>query len=341
MVVSADRLDDLLAKVFKKILKRGRRIGATRGANRELFGVLLHLKDPRARISRTEMKGTLFSGLGELLWYLAGSDSLNFICYYARRYDENSADGVTVHGAYGPRLLRMRGCINQIENILALLREKPTSRRAVIQLFNAEDLTQNYKEIPCTCTLQFVVRDRRLHMLTHMRSNDAFVGLPHDVFAFTMLQELVARSLNVRLGSYRHAVGSMHLYDKHLEQVESYLHEGWHEKVAMPPMPKEDPWPSVRALLQAEGELREGRSVDVATLQLPAYWRDLVRLLQIYQHFDNTRRPDVDFEAEVAEIEALKKKMKSRVYDQYIDKKKTPAKPEEKPRPGQLALRWK
>ncbi len=115
MFISADRVDDLLAKVFKRILRNGQAVRATRGANRELFGVLLHLKDPRARISRTEIKGTLFSGLGELLWYLAGSDELNFITYYVSRYDEDSTDNVTVHGAYGPRFLRMRDNINQIE----------------------------------------------------------------------------------------------------------------------------------------------------------------------------------------------------------------------------------
>jgi len=40
--------------------------------------------------------------------------------------------------------------------------------------------------------MQFMVRRRRLHLLTNMRSNDAFIGLPHDIFAFTMLQEIMA-----------------------------------------------------------------------------------------------------------------------------------------------------
>jgi thymidylate synthase len=340
MVISADRLDDLLAKVFKAILKRGRAVGATRGPNRELFGVLLHLTDPRARISRTEIKGTLFSGLGELLWYLAGSDALDFICYYAPRYEENSADGVTVHGAYGPRLLRIRDDINQIENILGLLKEKPSSRRAVIQLFNAEDLTGSCMEIPCTCTLQFVVRDNKLHLLTNMRSNDAFVGLPHDVFAFTMLQEIVARSLGVELGSYRHAVGSMHLYDLNTKDAESYLAEGWHEKISMPSMPTGDPWTPVKVLLSAECELRERRTVAIPELKLPPYWADLVRLLQVYRHFKNTQPADTDAKGEFAKIDAIKAQMDSHVYDPYIEKKKTKAKSEDKPRPGQLSLRW-
>src|SRR5690348_7398962 len=129
IAISADRLDDLLAKVFKRILKNGRPVAATRGSTKELFGVALQLKDPRARISRTETKGTIYSGLGELLWYLAGTDALDFIYYYAPRYEENSVDGATVHGAYGPRLLRLRGSINQITNVLALLRRKSSSRR--------------------------------------------------------------------------------------------------------------------------------------------------------------------------------------------------------------------
>ncbi len=338
MVISADRLDDMLAKVFAKILKKGRLVDPTRGATRELFGVLLQLKDPRARISRTEIKGTVYSGLGELLWYLAGTDALDFICYYAPRYEENSADGATVRGAYGPRLLRMRG-IDQINNVLTILREKPSSRRAVVQLFNAEDLEEHFKDVPCTCTFQFVIRDKRLHMLSNMRSNDAFVGLPHDIFAFTMLQEILARTLRVKLGSYWHSVGSLHLYEEDVKDAKAYLDEGWHEKVAMPPMPEEDPWPSIKVLLNAECQLREERAVDIPKLALSPYWENLIRLLQIYRHFKNTQSADVDATHEFAQIDAIKKEMTTRVYDPYIDKKKTKAKaPSNQPRQRQLSL---
>src|ERR1700690_496760 len=92
------------------------------------------------------------------------------------------------------------GKINQFENVLNLLKELPTSRRAVIQVFDAADNASGHlKDVPCTCTLQFMIRSRRLHMITYMRSNDAFWGLPHDVFAFTMLQEYVARTIGVEL----------------------------------------------------------------------------------------------------------------------------------------------
>ena len=65
MHVSAGTLDDLLLKTFKKLLESGERVKASKGWNTELSGVLLELKNPVARLSRTETKGTVFSCLGE------------------------------------------------------------------------------------------------------------------------------------------------------------------------------------------------------------------------------------------------------------------------------------
>lgn len=209
MYIAADTVDDMLRRVIGKLLSSKTSIRTTRGKTREMFGVLLQINNPRARLSLTEKKGTLFSCLGELLWYLAKTDELAFIHYYAPEYRYESDDNQTIRGAYGPRLFNMRGH-DQVANVLNLLRGRPQSRRAVIQLFEAADITSHYKEIPCTCTLQFTIRRKRLDMLTSMRSNDAFLGLPHDVFAFTMFQEIMARALNITMGTYRHVVGSMH-----------------------------------------------------------------------------------------------------------------------------------
>jgi len=315
MYISAETLDDVLRRLLPKLLKSKTQVAATRGKTREIFGVLLHISNPRARLSRTEKKGTLFSCLGELLWYLARTNDLGFISYYAPQYRNDSEDGLTIRGAYGPRLYDLRGN-DQIANIIRLLRKHPSSRRAVIQIFDADDLSRDHREVPCTCTLQFVVRSRRLDMLSSMRSNDAIVGLPHDVFAFTMIQEIVARALNISLGSYRHVVGSMHLYSKDVTAAREYLKEGWQPKVAMPRMPLGNPMESITRLLRAEGEIRRGGIVNLAQLDLDPYWRDLGRLLQIYKHFRNDERE---------RIASLKGEMKSRVYDPYIEKKRQTA----------------
>jgi thymidylate synthase len=202
----------------------------------------------------------------------------------------------------------MRGN-DQVANVIKLLKKRETSRRAVIQLFDAEDIAQQYKGIPCTCTLQLMIRNGRLIMFTNMRSNDVFLGLPYDVFAFTMLQEILARTLGVEVGMYSHAVGSLHLYEKNRKAAKQYLDEGWQENVTMPPMPLGDPWPALRILLKVESEIRDGEISDVASLKLGEYWADLVRLLQIFRY-----RKDKN----TGEITKLRKSVSSPIYDSYV-----------------------
>jgi thymidylate synthase len=192
-------LDDLMHTVFEGILKNGEEIRPTKGAAKEINGVLLELTNPRARLSRTETRGKPYSCLGELCWYLAKTNNLSFISYYLPVYTKY-ADGDLIFGGYGPRLFNWDG-LDQIANIIAMLREKPHSRQAVVQLFDAEDIVGEHNDVPCTCTLQFMLRRDRLLMFVNMRSNDAYWGLPHDVFSFTMLQEIMARTLDVEVGS--------------------------------------------------------------------------------------------------------------------------------------------
>jgi len=67
MHIRGKTLDDLLRRTFSQILQTGNRVNPTRGDNRELFGVVLELAQPLARLSRTESKGRPFGALGELL----------------------------------------------------------------------------------------------------------------------------------------------------------------------------------------------------------------------------------------------------------------------------------
>ena len=205
------------------------------------------------------------------------------------KYREFAEEGI-LFGAYGPRLLEMRGVTNQLENIISLLKRKSSSRQAVIQLFDAEDIIHEHKDVPCTTTVQFLQRRNHLEMITIMRSNDVYLGLPHDVFCFTMIQEIVARRLGVELGTYRHIVGSLHLYDRDNDAAASYLDEGWQATTeCMPSMPSGDPTAKFRCFLDAESNIRLRRSFDLDEMGLDKYWADLVRLLQLYHYSTKIR----------------------------------------------------
>jgi thymidylate synthase len=327
MRIVAETLDDLCRRVLTGLLRDGEAIHPTRAPASEHFGVLLELRRPRARLSRTETRGKPFSCLGELLWYLSRDNQLDFICYYVRAYEDESEDGETVHGGYGPRLFRHRAG-NQVQSAIEALKRGPSTRRAVIQIFDAEDVASRHKEVPCTCTLQFLVRRQRLHMLVSMRSNDAYKGLPHDVFCFTMLQEIVARSIGIEIGVYKQFVGSLHLYDADRALAQQYLDEGVRATVAMPPMPLGDPWPALSELQAAEAQVRHQLAPPRSAFRLDPYWCDLIRLLQIFAATGDARK-----------IQRLKAAMAFKGYHAYVEGRKSmKRRPVQPPRQLRLAL---
>src|SRR5207244_13468150 len=101
MYIKADRLDDLLRHVFSELLKSPNRIKPRRGHATELAGVLLHLANPRARLSRTETKGRLFSARGELCWYLAKTKHVPFIRCSLPASRQYADDGRAIHARSG------------------------------------------------------------------------------------------------------------------------------------------------------------------------------------------------------------------------------------------------
>ena len=304
----ASTLDDLMRQAIASVLNRGTRIEPTKGAAIDLSGVRLELTNPLARLSRSEARGRIFSCLGELCWYLAGSDSTEWISYYISQYRNYDENGI-IHGSYGPRL-RGYGHGNQIDYVIRQLTRNPHSRKAVIQIFDSEDVLNNHKDIPCTCTLQFLVRDSSLHLVSYMRSNDIYLGLPHDIFSFSMIQELVARSLNVHLGTYVHMVGSLHAYDRDRDQLSGFIDEGWQSSTAMPAMPPGDQWANVERLLELEGYLRAGGDPHNAPEIDNPYWSDLGLILAMFALDKQGSSPD---------IPTLMSKVSTPVYNVFLD----------------------
>lgn len=310
MYFERETLDDLLGVVYRRLLRSNNRVSPSKGPNREAAGVLLKITNPRARFSRTEQRATLLSCLGETLWYLSGSDLLDPVEYYIpsyRKFAKLPAAAISAEGAYGPRLFG--GEKSQIGRIIEMINTvgKHDTRQAVVQIFDKTDIGNN--DVPCTCTVQFLARGKHLHTMVSMRSNDAYRGLPHDVFAFTMLQELVARSTGHEVGVYTHAVGSLHLYDRDEAAARQYIASGWQERIAMPPMPSGDPWASVDWLLKMEASIRSGATSLSSSDGIDSYWVDLARLLLIKRLYDALNRRGVV---------AQKKMMISKVYDAFI-----------------------
>lgn len=282
MVIEGRCLDEILRKLYGELSKSTDTFEASKGKGQDLLGQKVILRDPRARISATATRGRLISALAEFCWYMSGSADLDFIRFYLKDYPPKDAIGSLLE-AYGPRL---KGTgefgynINQINRVIEKLSNKPDSRRAVITLLESSDLEPSQKEAPCTIALQFIQRREHLHLIAVMRSNDAYLGFPHDVFCFTMIQELVARSLGISVGYYHHFATSLHLYENDRDFVADYLSEGFQNPVfAMPKMPSGSQMDNLTAFLEVECAIREGRITEARQILLPIYWRDLSLVL--------------------------------------------------------------
>lgn len=285
MIIEGRYLDEILRKLYSELTQSTDTFEAGKGKGQDLLASKILLRNPRARISATATRGRLVSALAEFCWYMSGSADLDFIRFYLSDYPPKDARG-SIEEAYGPRFIgtgEFGNSANQIERVIDRLKAKSDTRRAVISLLQPSDLAPEKQEAPCTVALQFIHRRGHLHLIAMMRSNDAYIGFPHDVFSFTMMQELIARSLSARVGEYHHFSTSLHLYGRDVDKVWRYLDEGFQNPTfAMPKMPGGCQRANLANFLNVERAIREGAIVRSSEILLPDYWRDLALVLLRY-----------------------------------------------------------
>jgi thymidylate synthase len=281
-VTSYDTLDAAFVQELLGILVAGESVAPRSLGCSEVEGRCFRLSNPRARlITNAARRWSLPYAVGEFCWHLSASDEVGQIAYYAKRWEAFADEGHVIRGScYGRKLFDGGPPLQtQWARVRQLLLADPSSRRAVLSVFTPDDLTDaiGSPDLPCCCSLHFLIRDGRLNLITYMRSNDIFTGFGYDIFFFTMLQELMSCELGVGLGWYQHVVGSLHLYDHDRPRVDSIL-ESPTSPVAMPPMAGVG---ELHRVLQLEREIREGSTVDLSNgLGLSDYWLPFVGALQ-------------------------------------------------------------
>src|SRR5579883_1751465 len=279
MHIQAEHMDEIQRRVLQHIVERGHRVQPRGTWLQEIPCASFQLLHPRARlIYSPSRKYSITFALGELLWYLRGSNNADIISFYNARHRAFSDDDITLHGAYGTRLFSpaLTGVV-QWDAVLSLLRADRDTRQAVLHLHLPSDLLALSRDIPCTCSIQFLLRRNMLECLVVMRSNDVIWGMPYDVFSFTMLQEIMAKQLGVEVGTYTHVIGSFHLYDRHKALAARILDETPALGPAMPELP-EHPWQGIRELLETEEQLRLFGCA--ATWPTHPYWLELARIVE-------------------------------------------------------------
>lgn len=216
----------------RELLERGQK-SSPRGMDTvELLGYqsVIDMRRPVVEFPERKLGKSFLPG--EAWWILTGRNDVASIRKYTKAIEQFSDNGIDFFGAYGPKIY------DQLGYIIRTLESDPQSRQAVIDIWRPNP--PRTKDVPCTLSAQFLIRNKQIHCNMTMRSSDAWLGWPYDVFNFSMLSLYIALMLNAKgiyqannyraydimsLGQLRLTAGSQHFYLRNLSpEVEQMLH---------------------------------------------------------------------------------------------------------------------
>lgn len=186
-----------------------------KNCKKEIVNANLTLMDPtRNTMCNCRRNMSLRYAIGELLWYQSRNNTCKSIAPFSKFWERLADDGEHVNSNYGWCIHDKFG-FDQWNMVKQILLTDHDSRQAVMHIKEARNITESpTKDLNCTISLQFILRNNKLDLITTMRSNDIWLGLPYDVFNFTCMQIQMAMELGVEIGVYHHNVGSLHMYEK-------------------------------------------------------------------------------------------------------------------------------
>jgi len=175
----------------------------------------------------TTKKLHLKSIVYELLWFLAGDTNVKFLNEHGvtiwDEWADKEGDLGPVYGAqWRSWPARDGGAIDQIADVVEMVRHSPDSRRLIVTAWNPADI-ERMALPPCHCLFQFYVAEGRLSCQLYQRSADVFLGVPFNIASYALLTLMVAQVAGLAPGEFVHTFGDAHLYLNHLEQARLQL----------------------------------------------------------------------------------------------------------------------
>jgi thymidylate synthase len=207
-IYTATNASEAFKGTLQQVLESGSMLKAAEskstGSNKifqEILNYHLIIEDPRQRLFRnTKRTFNLPGAIARFIWMMAGNNRLADIeFYWGRAVTPFSDDAITVPGSsYGARMFSSSPGLNQIDAIIHRLQDDPSTRRAAVSIYQPIDAVRESRDIPCTFGLFFHVREEHLISTVIMRSNNALILLPYNIFEFSLLAEVIAQEVGCR-----------------------------------------------------------------------------------------------------------------------------------------------
>lgn len=188
----------------------------------------------------------------ELLWFISGSTNITYLVRnnvriwnewaYERFTQSEDYQNETMqeyidkikeddafaqkHGELGPvygKQWRDFNGVDQLQNVIDLIKHNPDSRRIILSAWNPSEIDQMALP-PCHLLMQFYVsNDKKLSCQLYQRSGDIFLGVPFNIASYALLVHLIADLCELEVGDFVHTIGDAHIYNNHIDQVKTQL----------------------------------------------------------------------------------------------------------------------
>ena len=214
--------------LLKRILDEGAtKTDRTGTGTKSVFGHQMRFDLSEGFPLLTTKKLHLKSIIYELLWFLRGDTNVKYLQEHGVRIwnewaDENGDLGPVYGHQWRSWPDYKGGTIDQIQNVLDLIKHHPDSRRMMVTAWNPAEVEEMALP-PCHCLFQFYVADGRLSLQLYQRSADTFLGVPFNIASYALLLQMMAQVTGLQTGEFIHTTGDTHLYLNHLEQAQLQL----------------------------------------------------------------------------------------------------------------------
>ena len=172
---------------------------------------------------------TVKKAIDELLW-IWQKKSNKIADLDSHIWDQWAGEDGTIGKAYGYQFSRKYQFktkdgikeMDQVDYVLYLLQNDPSSRRIMTNLFCHDELKDMNLE-PCAFGTQWLVKEGKLHLILNQRSQDMLAANGWNTMQYAALTHMFAQVAGLEVGTLTHNIGDCHIYDRHIPLIEKLI----------------------------------------------------------------------------------------------------------------------
>ncbi len=165
------------------------------------------------------------SAVDEILWiWQKKSNKVSDL--HSHIWDNWAGQDGTIGKAYGYQLgvkhKYKEGEFDQVDRVLFDLKNNPSSRRIMTNIYNFEDLHE-MNLYPCAYSMTFNVSGNKLNGILNQRSGDMLTANNWNVVQYAVLMHMFAQVSGLEVGKLVHVIADAHIYDRHIPIVKKVI----------------------------------------------------------------------------------------------------------------------